>query len=353
MAHFNRERVTERVVHAKGAGSHGLLTVTHDLSRHNRARLFAKAGTTTPVCFVCDAQKLGDSIHSRKRDPTTGPRCNTMQWDFWSLSPESRHQVPTLFSDRGIPAALRHMNGLSSHTCILRIDAGERHWLTWHFKTMQGIKTLSKERAANIAGADLDFHRRDLRDAIARGDFPKWKVQVQRMPELDADTYRIHPFDLTKVRPHADHPLIDVGVFELKRNPENHFAKVEQAAFAAGQRAAGHGGFARQGAAGAANVLPGRAPRPHRHQLAALPINRPHVLVPTDRRDGRARFERNDGQKAQLVADLATPLKTVPRHIRLRQLAHVRRADADKGARAATALGLSMDEAIALSTLAA
>jgi catalase len=142
--------------------------------------------------------------------------------------------VTTLFSDRGIPATLRNMNGYSSHTYSLWNDLGERYWVKWHFKTLQGIKNLTNEEAAKIAGSDPDFHRRDLHAAIERGEFPKWKVQIQIMPELDAETYRIHPFDLTKVWPHKDYPLIDVGVMELNRNPQNYFAEVEQAAFEPG-----------------------------------------------------------------------------------------------------------------------
>jgi catalase len=229
MGHFNRERVPERVVHAKGAGAHGQLTVTGDFSRYTRARLFSKAGNTcplfarfstvagemgsadtardprgfalkfytdegnwdlvgnnTPVFFVRDALKFSDFIHSQKRDPASGLRDNTMQWDFWSLSPESLHQVTILFSDRGIPATLRHMNGYGSHTYSLWNKDGERFWVKWHFKTLQGIKTLTNEQAATIAGTDLDFHRRDLHEAITRGEFPKWKVQVQIMPEREA-----------------------------------------------------------------------------------------------------------------------------------------------------------------------
>ena len=443
MAHFNRERVPERVVHAKGAGAHGMLTITQDLARYTRAKLFAQAGTTcpmfarfstvagesgtadtardprgfslkfyteegnwdlvgnnTPVFFVRDALKFSDFIHSQKRHPATGLRDNTMQWDFWSLSPESLHQVTTLFSDRGIPATLRHMNGYSSHTYSLWNEAGERHWVKWHFRTQQGIKTLTNERAAHIAGADLDFHRRDLHDAIERGDFPRWTVQVQLMPERDALTYRIHPFDLTKVWPHGDYPLIDVGFFELNRNPENYFAEVEQAAFEPGNMPPGMG-------ASPDKVLQARLlsyPDAHRYRIginyAALPINKPHVPVHTYHRDGQARFDGNGGasvnyepnslggpvqdvslrepalalqgdaarydprdepggeddfsqagdlfrlmtedQKAQLVANLVTPLKTVPRHIQLRQLRHFYRADADYGSRVAAALGVAL-----------
>jgi catalase len=442
MAHFNRERVPERVVHAKGAGAHGVLTITHDLSRYTRAKLFAKAGQTcemfarfstvagemgsadtardprgfalkfyteegnwdlvgnnTPVFFVRDALKFSDFIHSQKRDPATGMRDNTMQWDFWSLSPESLHQVTTLFSDRGIPASLRHMHGFSSHTYSLWNDAGERHWVKWHFRTCQGIQNLRSDEAMRIAGEDLDHHRRDLHDAIARGDFPKWQVQVQLMPEKDADTYRINPFDLTKVWPHKDYPLVDVGVFELNRNPQNYFAEVEQAAFEPGNMPPGMG-------ASPDKMLQARLlsyPDAHRYRIginyAALPINKPHVPVNSYHRDGQCRFDGNGGggvnyepnsfggpvqdlgvkepplrlqgdadrygrldgaddfaqagdlfrlmdedQKAQLVSNLVTPLKTVPRFIQVRQLGHFFKADPEYGSRVAAGLGIPVDE---------
>jgi catalase len=445
MAHFNRERIPERVVHAKGAGAHGVLTITQDLSRYTCAHLFSKAGNTcemfarfstvagesgyadttrdprgfslkfyteggnwdmvgnnTPVFFVRDAMKFSDFIHSQKRNPATGLRDNTMQWDYWSLSPESLHQVTTLFSDRGIPATLRHMNGYSSHTYSLWNDTGERYWVKWHFKTMQGIKTITNERAAHIAGADSDFHRRDLHDSIARGDFPKWKVQVQIMPEADAQTYHIHPFDLTKVWPHKDYPPMDVGVFELNRNPENYFAEVEQAAFEPGNMPLGMG-------ASPDKVLQARLlsyPDAHAYRLginyAAFPINKPKSPVNTYHRDGAGRFDSNgrgfvnyepnsfsgpvedpsvfepplklDGdanryaphdepngeddfsqagelyrlmttdQRSQLVANLVTPLKTVPHFIQVRQVKLFYKADVDYGVRVAEELGIAMDE---------
>lgn len=442
MAHFNRERVPERVVHAKGAGAHGTLTITRELSRYTRAQLFSKVGNTcdmfarfstvagesgsadtardprgfslkfytsegnwdlvgnnTPVFFIRDPLKFSDFIHSQKRDPATGLRDNTMQWDFWSLSPESLHQVTTLFSDRGIPATLRHMNGYSSHTYSLWNNAGERHWVKWHFKTAQGIKTLTNEAAARIAGSDLDYHRRDLHEAIDCGEFPKWTIQVQLMPELDANTYAIHPFDLTKVWPHKDYPVIDVGVFELNRNPQNYFAEVEQAAFEPGNMPPGMG-------ASPDKVLQARLlsyPDAHRYRIginyAALPINKPRSAVHTYHRDGQMRFDDNgagqvnyepnsfsgpiedpsvkepplklsgdadrynhrDGnedyrqagdlyrlmtedQKSQLINNLITPLQTVPRDIQLRQLMHFYKADTDYGTRVATGLGFSIDE---------
>ena len=417
MAHFNRERVPERVVHAKGAGAHGVFTVTRDLSAYTCASLFAKAGNTCEMFARFStvagesgsadtardprgfSLKFSDFIHSQKRDPATGLRSNTMQWDFWSLSPESLHQVTTLFSDRGIPATLRHMNGYGSHTYSLWTEAGVRHWVKWHFKTLQGIKTLTNERAAHIAGADLDFHRRDLHDAIARGEFPRWQVQVQLMPEADAERYAIHPFDLTKVWPHADYPPIDVGVFELNRNPQNYFAEVEQVAFEPGNMPPGLG-------ASPDKVLQARLlsyPDAHRYRLginyAALPVNLPHCPVHHYHRDGQTRFDANGGasvnyepnsfggpqqaggpqepplplqgpaarydhragnddfaqagalfrlmseeQKAQLVANLAQPLKTVPKAIQCRQLSQFLRADPDYGARVAAALGVALED---------
>ena len=444
MAHFNRERVPERVVHAKGAGAYGTLTVTKSLSRYTRAGLFAKAGNrcdmfarfstvagemgsadtardprgfalkfyseegnwdlvgnNTPVFFVRDPLKFSDFIHSQKRDPATGLRDNTMQWDFWSLSPESLHQVTTLFSDRGIPATLRHMNGYSSHTYSLWNESGERFWVKWHFKTLQGNKTLSNDAAAVIAGKDLDFHRRDLHAAIERGDFPKWQVQVQIMPEAEAATYRIHPFDLTKVWPHRDYPLIDVGVMELNRNPGNYFAEVEQAAFEPGNMPPGMG-------ASPDKMLQARLlsyPDAHRYRVginyAALPVNKPHCPVNTYHRDGQTRFDGNDGgrvnyepnsfngpmedltlkepplkisgdadsydhhegnedfsqagdlyrlmsadQKAQLIGNLVSALALVPRDIQVRQLGHFYKADPDYGAGVASGLGIAV-EAIA------
>jgi catalase len=442
MAHFNRERVPERVVHAKGAGAYGTFTVTGDISRYTRTKLFARSGNkcemfarlsavagesgyadtvrdprgfalkfyteegnwdmvgnNTPVFFVRDALKFSDFIHSQKRDPATGLRDNTMQWDFWSLSPESLHQVTTLFSDRGIPATLRNMNGYSSHTYSLWNDLGERYWVKWHFKTLQGIKNLTNEEAAKIAGSDPDFHRRDLHAAIERGEFPKWKVQIQIMPELDAETYRIHPFDLTKVWPHKDYPLIDVGVMELNRNPQNYFAEVEQAAFEPGNMPPGMG-------ASPDKVLQARLlsyPDAHRYRIginyAALDVNKPHCPVHTYHRDGQTRFDGNDGgavnyqpnsfggpiedarmkepplkisgdadrydhhdgnedysqagdlyrlmsedQKMQLIGNLVSAMKEVPRAIQVRQIIHFYKAEQDYGSRVAQGLGIGIDE---------
>ena len=188
-------------------------------------------GNNTPVFFIRDPLKFPDFIHTQKRDPKTNLRSATAAWDFWSLSPESLHQVTILMSDRGIPRTLRHMNGYGSHTYSLINAKNERFWVKFHFKTLQGIQYLTNEEAAAVVAQDRESSQRDLFTAIERGEFPKWRFCVQIMPELDAETYRWNPFDLTKVWPHKDYPLIEVGVLELNRNPENYFAEVEQAAF--------------------------------------------------------------------------------------------------------------------------
>ncbi len=274
MQHFNRERIPERVVHAKGSGAYGTFTVTGDITRYTRASLFADigkrtdvflrfstvagergaadaerdvrgfavkfyteegnwdlVGNNTPVFFVRDPYKFQMFIHTQKRHPQTNLRDMDMQWDFWSLCPESLHQVTILFSDRGIPASYRHLNGFGSHTYSLLNDRGERVWCKFHFKTKQGIMCLDDDEAARTIGEDRESHQRDLFDAIRHGEFPKWRVCVQVMTQEQAERFRWNPFDLTKVWPHAEHPLIEVGELELNRNPENYFAEVEQAAF--------------------------------------------------------------------------------------------------------------------------
>jgi catalase len=444
MAHFNRERVPERVVHAKGAGAYGIFTVTGDISKYTNAKIFSKVGNScetfarfstvagelgspdtardprgfsvkfytedgnwdmvgnnTPVFFIRDALKFSDFIHSQKRSPQTGMRDNTMQWDFWSLSPESMHQITTLFSDRGIPATLRHMNGYGSHTFSLWNDKGERYWVKWHFKTLQGNKTLTQAEANKIAGEDLDYHRRDLFTSIAKGDFPKWRVMVQIMPEKDAESYPIHPFDVTKVWPHNDYPLKEVGVLELNRNPQNYFAEVEQAAFEPGNLPRGMG-------ASPDKMLQARIlsyPDAHRYRIginyAALEVNKPRIPVHHYHRDGQTRFDGNFGsavnyqpnsfegpidegkykepplrisgdadrynhrdgnddytqagnlyrlmnadQKRQLISNLVGALTGVPKFIQVRQLAHFHKADAEYGKGVAAGLGIDMQEVI-------
>jgi catalase len=275
MANFNRERIPERVVHAKGAGAYGTLTITDDITEYTKAKVFSKlgkrtelflrfstvagergsadtvrdvrgfaikfyteegnwdlVGNNTPVFFVRDPLKFMDFIHTQKRLPSNNLRSEVMWWDFWSLKPESLHQVTILFSDRGTPMGFRHMHGFGSHTYSLINEEGERHWVKFHFKTEQGIKNFTADEATKLAGEDPDWATRDLYEAIENKDYPRWKMQVQIMPEKDARSYRWNPFDLTKVWPHDDYPCIDVGVLELNRNPANYFAEVEQAAFA-------------------------------------------------------------------------------------------------------------------------
>ena len=337
-AHFNRERIPERVVHAKGSGAFGVFTVTHDITRFTKAGIFSQiggktdclvrfstvagergaadaerdvrgfamkfytdegnwdlVGNNTPVFFVRDPYKFPDFIHTQKRDPKSNLRSPTAMWDFWSLSPESVHQVTILFSDRGIPKSFRHMNGYGSHTYSFINAENKRFWVKFHFKTMQGIQCLRDEEAERIISTDRESNQRDLFESIRKGDFPKWRLQVQIMPEKEAEKTPYNPFDLTKVWPHGDYPLIDVGIMELNRNPENYFAEIEQAAFSP------------------ANVVPGISHSPdkmlqfrivayadaHRHRLGvnyeSLPVNKPKVPVHTYYRDGQMRFDDNGG----------------------------------------------------------
>jgi catalase len=283
MAHFNREKVPERQPHAKGGGAFGQFETTEDVSRYTRAALFQPGATTdmlarfstvagemgspdtwrdvrgfslkfytsegnydlvgnnTPVFFVRDPIKFPHFIRSQKRLPDSGLRDNNMQWDFWTLSPESAHQVTYLMGDRGLPRTWRNMNGYGSHTFMWVNAAGERFWVKYHFKTDQGWETFTNAEAAQMAGTDADFHRRDLFEAIARGEHPTWTLFVQVMPYADAPSYRFNPFDLTKVWPHSDYPLVRVGTMTLNRNPENFFAEIEQAAFSPGNTVPGIG----------------------------------------------------------------------------------------------------------------
>jgi catalase len=338
MAHFNRERIPERVVHAKGSGAHGHFVCTNPLTQYTTAKLFSSTGkktptflrfstvggekgsadterdprgfalkfyteegnwdlvgNNTPVFFIRDPLKFGDFIHTQKRDPQTNLKSPTMMWDFWSLSPESLHQVTILFSDRGTPDGYRHMDGFSSHTFSLINAKNELFYVKWHFKTKQGIKNFTREGADDMRGQDPDHAQRDLFEAIKNGDFPKWRVCVQIMPEKNAETYHINPFDLTKVWPHGGYPLIEVGDLVLDRNPENYFAEVEQAAF------------------DPKNVVPGLGyspdkmlqarlisyPDAHRYRLGvnydSLPVNKPQCPFHTYNRDGAMRFDGNSG----------------------------------------------------------
>ena len=269
LANFVREIVPERRMHAKGSGAFGTFTVTHDITRYTRAKIFSEVGkktemfarfttvagergaadaerdirgfalkfyteegnwdmvgNNTPVFFVRDPRQFPDLNKAVKRDPQTNMRSAKNNWDYWTLLPEALHQVTVVMSDRGIPDGYRHMHGFSSHTYSFWNNNGERFWVKLHFKTQQGIKNLTDAEAAELVGKDRESSQRDLFDAIARGDFPKWKMFIQVMPELEAEKQRLHPFDLTKVWYKGDYPLIEVGEFELNKNPENFFADV-------------------------------------------------------------------------------------------------------------------------------
>jgi catalase len=337
LAHFNRERVPERVVHAKGSGAYGTLTITGDLTRYSKAKVFTPGsktelfirfstvagergaadterdvrgfavkfyteegnwdlvGNNTPVFFIKDPLKFPDFIHTQKRDPKTNLRSATAAWDFWSLSPESLHQVMILMSDRGIPKNLRQMHGFGSHTFSFFNEKNERVWVKFHFKTQQGVANLTNKEAAEIVANDREASQRDLFENIAKRNFPKWKFCVQIMPESDAKTYRFNPFDLTKTWSQQDYPLIEVGTVELNRNPENYFAEVEQAAFDPGNVVPGIG-FSPD------KMLQGRLyayADAHRYRIGtnfeSLPVNAPKCPVHNYQRDGAMRFDGNGG----------------------------------------------------------
>jgi catalase len=332
MAQFNRERVPERVVHAKGSGAHGFFEVTQDVSQFTRADLFNGVGkvtpmfarfstvagelgsadtardprgfalkfytqegnydlvgNNTPVFFIRDPSNFSDFIHSQKRRADTDRRDNNMQWDFWTLKPESAHQVTLLMSDRGTPKTLRHMNGYGSHTFMWINAGGERFWIKYHFKTDQGIANFTDAEAGDMAAEDPDFHRADLWNAIRDGDAPSWTLKVQIMPFEDATSYRFNPFDLTKVWPHGDYPLITVGRMVLDRNPSNYFAEVEQSAFEPSNMVPGIGPSPDK-------MLLGRLfsyPDTHRYRIGPnylqLPVNRPQCPVHSYNKDGAMR----------------------------------------------------------------
>ncbi len=321
MAHFNRERVPERNVHAKGSGAFGTFETTEDVSRYTKAALFQQGstvemlarfstvageqgspdtwrdprgfalkfytpegnydlvGNNTPIFFVRDTMKFPHFIRSQKRLGGSGLRDNHMQWDFWSLNPESAHQVTYLMGDRGIPKTFRHMNGYGSHTFLWVNQAGDKTWVKYHFHSNQGVEGLTGEEATRIAGQDADHHRRDLYDAIEAGDFPSWTLSIQAMPYENARTYRFNPFDVTKVWPHSDYPLIKVGTMTLNRNPDNFFAQIEQAAFEPSATVPGIG-FSPD------KMLLGRAfayADTHRYRIGAnyhqLPVNQPRAVT--------------------------------------------------------------------------
>jgi catalase len=337
LAHQNRERIAERVVHAKGWGAYGTLTITHDISRYTRASLFGAVGeqtqmlarfstvagesgaadaerdvrgfalkfytkegnwdlvgNNTPVFFVRDPLKFPDFIRTQKRHPRSNLRSPTAMWDFWSLSPESLHQVTILMSDRGIPRSPMHMNGYGSHTYSFWNKDGVRHWVKFHFKTMQGHEHFTNAEAAEVVGTSRESYQEALFGAVERGAFPRWAMFVQLMPEADAAKTSYNPFDLTKVWPHADYPLIPVGVLELNRNPDNYFAEIEQAAFSPSNAVPGIG-FSPD------KMLQARVfayADAHRHRLGthyeALPVNAPKCPVHHYHKDGSMRFFHND-----------------------------------------------------------
>ena len=274
LAHFDREVIPERRMHAKGSGAYGTFTVTHDITKYTKASVFAQVGkktemfvrfstvagergaadaerdirgfamkfytdqgnwdlvgNNTPVFFLRDPLKFPDLNHAVKRDPHTNLRSALNNWDFWTSLPEALHQVTVVMSDRGIPASYRHMHGFGSHTFSFINAQNERYWVKFHLRTQQGIKNLTDEQSEAIIGKCRESHQRDLYESIEKKDFPRWTLYVQVMPELDAEKLPYHPFDLTKVWYHGDYPLIEVGVMELNRNPDNYFADVEQAAF--------------------------------------------------------------------------------------------------------------------------
>jgi len=338
MAHFNRERVPERNVHAKGTGAFGVLEITEDVSAYTKAALFQKGaktdmlarfstvagemgspdtwrdprgfalkfytsegnydlvGNNTPVFFIRDTIKFPHFIRSQKRLPGSGLRSNHMQWDFWTLNPESAHQVTYLMGDRGIPKTWRHMNGYGSHTYMWINEAGEKCWVKYHFHSDQGVEGMTGAEANRIAGEDADHHRRDLHDAIERNEFPSWTLSVQIMPYADAQGYRFNPFDLTKILPHADYPLIKVGTMTLNKNPDNFFAQVEQAAFEPSALVPGIG-------LSPDKMLLGRTfaySDTHRYRIGPnylqLPVNRPRVPVNTYTFDGAMTYEHSGAQ---------------------------------------------------------
>jgi catalase len=438
LAHQNRERIPERTVHAKGSAAYGTLTVTQDITKYTKAAIFSRigkqtevllrfstvagergaadaerdvrgfalkfyteegnwdlVGNNTPVFFVRDPLKFPDFIHTQKRHPRTNLRSNTAMWDFWSLSPESLHQVTILMSDRGLPRSLRHMNGFGSHTYSLINAQNERIWVKFHFKTLQGIQCLTNAEAQAIVATDRESSQRDLYESIEKKNFPKWRLCIQVMTEQQARTFAWNPFDLTKVWSQKEYPLQEVGVLELNRNPDHYFAEVEQSAFSP------------------SNIVPGIGFSPdkmlqarifsyadaHRYRIGthyeSLPVNRPKAAVNTYHADGPMRFDAPQGtdayyepnsfggpienkhfaepplkicgeadrydhragnddytqagdlfrlmspsQQAQLFGNIAAAMAGVPEEIIQRQLVHFHKADPAYAAGAAKALGL-------------
>lgn len=444
LAHFDRERIPERVVHAKGAGAFGYFEVTHDVTKYTRAAFLSEigkrtevfvrfstvggekgsadserdprgfavkfyteegnydlVGNNTPVFFIRDPLKFPDFIHTQKRHPVTNLKDPDMFWDFLSLTPESIHQVTILFSDRGTPRTYRHMNGYGSHTFMWYNAQEEYWWVKLHFKTEQGIQNFTGEEADRMRGIDPDCATRDLFEAIARGEFPAWKLKVQIMTPEQARTYRFDPFDVTKVWPHSDFPLMDVGRMVLDRNPKDYFAEVEQSAFSPGNFVPGIGPSPDK-------MLQGRLfsyPDTHRHRLGPnyqlLPVNAPRGCKAHNyQRDGAMRFDDNGGgapnywpntfggpgpdpsvappqigveaeagrhsytltdddfvqagalyrdvmtdqDRANLISNIVGHLKGAQKRLQLRQTALFYKADPEYGTRVAEGLSLSIEE---------
>jgi catalase len=437
LATFARERIPERVVHAKGAGAYGSFTVTHDVSQYTKAAMFSEVGkqtdlflrfstvggekgsadtvrdprgfavkfyteegnwdlvgNNTPVFFIRDPMKFPDFIHTQKKNPQTNLPDPVAIWDYWSLSPEAMHQITILFSDRGIPADYRHMNGYGSHTFSMINADNERVWVKFDIKTEQGIQNLTSEQAAIVAGENPDYATHDLFHAIEKNDFPQWKVYIQVMTEAQAEQVDYNPFDLTKVWPHADFPLIEAGILELNRNPENYFAEGEQAAFSPASIVPGIG-FSPD------KVLQGRLfsySDAQRYRLGVnhhnIDVNAPKCPMHHYNRDGAMRTGDNNGakvnyepnrfsgrqqeksqepdlalagdagrfdhrddnddysqagnlyrilpedEKQRLVGNIVGAMQSIPKEIQLKQIEHFKQADVDYGQRIAKGLGL-------------
>ncbi|RKS87127.1 catalase [Orbus hercynius] len=441
LAHFNRENIPERRVHAKGSAAYGTFTVTNDITKYSYASVFAHigkqtpmlirfstvggergssdtardprgfavkfytdqgnwdiVGNNTPVFFIRDALKFPDFIHTQKRDPKTNLKSPQMMWDFWSLSPESLHQVTILFSDRGIPDGYRHMHGYGSHTYSVINADGQRFWVKWHFRTEQGIKNIHPDQAAKLDGGNPDSAQEDLFNAIKTGNFPKWRLFMQVMTEEQANQHAENPFDVTKVWSQKTFPLIEVGVVELNRNPENYFSEVEQAAFAPSNVVPGVG-------LSPDKMLQGRVfayADAQRYRIGTnyqqLPVNAPKCPYHNYQRDGAMRFtsegapnyEPNsiesapkqqpqyaepalhfgdvtadrhnhrvdedyysqpralfnlmkDDQKQLLIDNITASMKTVSKDVQIRQLKHFYRVAAPYGEGIAKALGIDVN----------
>lgn len=344
LAHFDREVIPERRMHAKGSGAYGTFTVTHDITKYTCASMFAEVGkktecflrfstvagergaadaerdirgfamkfytdegnwdlvgNNTPVFFMRDPMQFPDLNHVVKKDPKTHMYNANSNWDFWTLMPESLHQVTIIMSDRGIPASYRHMHGFGSHTYSFINKDNVRTWVKFHLQTLQGIKNLTDAEAQAIIAKDRDSNQRDLFEAIERGDYPKWLFQIQVMSEKEADEYHINPFDLTKVWPHKDFPLMDVGILELNKNPENYFAEVEQAAFNPVNIV--HGiGFSPDRMLQARLFSYGDA---QRYRLGVnhgeIPVNKPRCPFHSYHRDGQMRTDGNHGARKAYI----------------------------------------------------